>query len=475
MHKILRLTLCLSLMLSSYVSAAELPSSFADIVEKASPAVVNISTTQKVEKRKRVDLNELPDNPFDFFEFFDREMNRQRPRKATFLGSGFIIDSSGYIVTNYHVIADAEQVTVTLDGEAGETFKAKIIGKDPKTDLALLKIEAKKPLPFVNFGDATKARVGDWILVIGNPFGLNNTASAGIISGKARYLNNNQYDDYIQTDASINKGNSGGPMFNLQGEVIGVNTIILSTSGGSIGIGFAVPSTIVKSVVEQLKTKGEIVRGWLGVKIQTIDEIIQKSLALKDNKGALVAEVMKDSPADKAGIEIGDVITKFDGLEVTNMNKLPRMVADVPVNKKVELELLRKGQLIKLNVLIERPKGDPYSEGKEDGEEADAAGKGDKVILGLRVSNIEKGLISRFKLDSAITGIVVLGIDKDSILAGLGINPGDVIQQINQIPIKSIKDFDAAVKTIQKNKDKKAVLLLKQRGENRFLGFDLEE
>lgn len=448
------------------------PSTFADIIEKVNPAVVNISTVQKVEKPKPM---EMPDNLLEFFEFQERELERQKNRKITSLGSGFVVDPNGYIVTNYHVIAEAEQIEVNFSDELMGPLKAKVIGKDPKTDLALLKVESKKPLPYLTFGDSEKSRVGDWVLVIGNPFGLSGTASSGIISAKARYLNNSQYDDYIQTDASINKGNSGGPMFNTQGEVIGVNTIILSTSGGSMGIGFSVPSSIVKPVIEQLKTKGEIIRGWLGVKVQIIDEKIKKSMGLPDQKGALVAEIMKDSPADKAGIKVGDVIIKFDGKDVLNMNKLPRIVADTPINKKVDIEIIRNGKTMILKATTEKPKVDPFNEEEPNEEKQEAESKAKaKVVLGLRVDNINQSIISRFRLDSGIIGVVIVSIEKDSILADSGLMAGDVIQRVNQMPITSVDEFIEAIKRTQKRGEFHAALLVTRRGESRFLSIDLQ-
>ncbi len=315
--------------------STEVPGSFADLVEKLSPAVVNISTTQKVKGGVGImglPLDQLPDSPeFEpFREFFERFGNQGKDgegaeREVTSLGSGFIIDASGYIITNYHVIDAAEDVSVTLSDKS--QYSAKIVGKDKKSDLALLKVEAKKPLPFVELGDSDAARVGDWVIAIGNPFGLGGSVTTGILSARQRSIHAGPYDDFLQTDASINRGNSGGPLFNMQGKVIGINSAIFSPSGGNIGIGFAVPSTIAKPIIEQLKAFGRTHRGWLGVKIQEVSQEIAESVGLEKPMGALVLEADPQSPGGKAGIQAGDIITQYNGRDITEMRFLPRMVA----------------------------------------------------------------------------------------------------------------------------------------------------
>lgn len=440
---------------------------FADIIEKANPAVVNISTTQKVDRSSNFGIRDLY-TPQDLFDFFEREFGKRLSRKAYSLGSGFIVDPSGYIVTNYHVIAAADQIDVTI-GEMSnqQTYKAKVIGKDPRTDLALLKIDAKQELPYVKFGDSNKSKVGDCVVVIGNPFGLNGTATSGIISAKARDMSNSTFDDFIQTDASINKGNSGGPMFNIQGEVIGVSTMMMTTGGsGNIGIGFAIPSSTVEPVIEQLKAKGSITRGWLGVKIQPIDSKMAKALKLANTNGALVSEVTKDSPADKAGIAIGDIITSFEGKNVTYMNKLSRMVADFPINKKAELGLIRNGKSMVLSVLIEKNIYDLLDENSKR-EHAD------NFLLGLEVANINSRLESKYKIPTGTKGVVVVDVAEGSIFEDLGITAGYVIQKIDQVTINNDHDFEKAIKQIEKTPGKTSVFLFNYRGENRFIVIEL--
>ena len=321
------------------VSARSTPDSFADLAQKLLPAVVNISSSQLISKNPR---QQPPKAPQDFFkEFLDKNKKEGGRRQATSLGSGFIIDKTGFVVTNNHVIAEADEITVTLHDDT--THVARLIGRDPKTDLALLKIETDKDLPFVNWGNSKSARVGDWVVAIGNPFGLGGTVTAGIISAKQRYIRQGPYDSFLQTDASINRGNSGGPMFNMRGKVIGVNTAIFSPTGGSVGVGFSVPSSIAKSVVAQLREFGRTKRGWLGVRIQKVTSEIADSLGLEKTTGALVAEVSAKGPAGKSNILAGDVILRFDGKLVEQMRDLPRIVAETKIGKPVKVDVWRKG------------------------------------------------------------------------------------------------------------------------------------
>jgi len=451
-------------------------SGFADIVEDLLPAVVNISTSQELNVNN-TNIGNLFDNlpngsVFDGLKDLLEKQQAQKKEIAS-LGSGFIISKDGYVVTNYHVIEGADEIMVILSD--GKKIKAKITGVDKKTDLALLKIDSNTDFKFVQLGDSNKSRIGEWVIAVGNPFGLGGSVSAGIISARGRDIASGQLDGFIQTDAAINKGNSGGPMFNLKGEVIGVNTIILSTSGGSMGIGFAIPSSIVKPVIEQLKNKGEIVRGWLGVKIQYVDEKIASGMGLPNSKGALVAEVMKDSPADKAGIKIGDIVTKYDGKEVPNMHKLPRMVADTPIDKKVNIEIFRNGKSQVVSTKIVKPINDPFNDEKEaksDSEDAEATAG--KIIIGLKVADIDKNMVARYKLDTSITGVVITGFDKNAPIADSGLMPGDIIQQVNQTAIKSIKDFEKTINSIKDAKGNSAVLLVHRKGENRFIVIEIE-
>ena len=328
------------------------PESFADLAESLLPAVVNISTTQKIRGRGPEIPQFPPGSPFEEFfkEFFDRQQRRGGPRRATSLGSGFIVTGDGYVVTNNHVIADADEVTVILQDDT--KLKARIVGRDPKTDLAVLKVQPDGELPFVKFGDSDRLRIGDWVIAIGNPLGFGGTVTAGIVSALGRDINSGPYDNFIQTDASINKGNSGGPLFNLQGEVIGINTAIFSPTGGSIGIGFSIPAALARPVVNQLREFGRTRRGWLGVRIQAVTDEIAESLGLGAARGALVASVTEGGPAEKARIEAGDVILTFNEKPIEVMRQLPRAVADTSPDQEVVVTVWRKGAEISMNVVI---------------------------------------------------------------------------------------------------------------------------
>ncbi len=326
-------------------AAARGPDSISDVAEAVIDAVVNISTKQTVDMGNNAAPQLPPGSPFEEFfdEFFkNRHGQGQSPRRVNSLGSGFIIDPAGFVVTNNHVIADADEVNVILND--GTTLKAEIVGRDTKTDLALLKVRPDRPLKAVKFGDSDKLRLGEWVIAIGNPFSLGGTVTAGIVSARNRDINSGPYDNYIQTDAAINRGNSGGPLFNLNGEVIGVNTAIISPSGGSIGIGFAVPSKTVVPVIDQLREFKEVRRGWLGVRIQQVTDEIADSLSIKPPHGALIAGIDDKGPAKPAGIEPGDVIVKFDGHDIKEMRDLPKIVAETPVGKDVEVTIIRKGK-----------------------------------------------------------------------------------------------------------------------------------
>lgn len=459
------------------VSAGQMPESFADLVDELTPAVVNISTTQTIQGGANP-LGELfshnmPENsPFgELPELFKRfygdegEGGGVPSRKANSLGSGFVIDPEGYIVTNNHVIDKADEITVIFSDDTEAT--AKVIGKDAKTDIAILKVDIDKKLPFVKWGDSDKARVGDWVIAIGNPFGLGGSVSAGIISARARDINSGPFDDFIQTDAAINRGNSGGPLFNIDGKVIGVNSAIFSPSGGNVGIGFAVPTSLVESVVKQLKETGHIKRGWLGVKIQTVTDEIAESIGLKKDEGALVLEVTEDSPAGKAGVLSGDVILSFDGKAVPVMRKLPRIVAETKIGKKVPVVVWRKEKKVTLVVTV--------AELDENAEEAelshnekgdkDDSTKADETILGMGISEISRSLRKEFGISKDTQGVVVVKIDSNSPAAQKPIRRGDVITTINQEPVSDVK---AAEKLIKKAKKagRKSVLLLLTRGES---------
>lgn len=453
------LLIAIQLFFIHLVDAAVAPTSFSDVVEKSIPSVVNISTSQKITKRKQ---QFDADNPYDILrDLFEKEFGlipygrdeRSQSRRAS-LGSGFIVDPAGYIVTNNHVIDEADEITVTLSGENDKPYKAKLIGKDPKTDLAVLKIDAGSNLPFLKFGNSDEAKVGDCILVIGNPFGLGGSVSAGIISAKARNINSGHFDDFIQTDAAINIGNSGGPMLNTDGEVIGVNSVILSPSKGNIGIGFAIPSNMVQYVFKQLKEKGKIVRGQIGITVQGLDKGIADGLGLKDIKGALVSGVLKGSPAERAGIKIGDVITKINDKPITTTVQVPRIVGEIGLNKKANIEIIRDSKTINIQVTVEKAK---------DEEEIVK----EKTVFGMQVQNINPQLIKKFNLKDNAKGVLVTGVERGSLAAIVGIRPGDIIVGVNKKEVNTIKEFNAITTNIKKSGKWSATFLI-ARGENTF-------
>ena len=463
------LVLALSIALLPKLAAARgAPDSFADLAARLSPAVVNISTTQVVRGNQggQPEFQVPPGSPFeDFFkEFFERNQQKNKPRRATSLGSGFVIDSSGLVVTNNHVIAEAEEISVRFPD--GKRFKAELVGRDPKTDLALLKIDAKKSFPSLNWGDSTKSRVGDWVLAIGNPFGLGGSVTAGIISAYGRDINAGPYDDFIQTDASINRGNSGGPLFNLDGEIVGINTAIFSPSGGSVGIGFAIPSSLARNVIEQLKEFGQTRRGWLGVRIQTVTEEIAEGLGLKSARGALVAGVSKGGPAETSGIKQGDVILRFDNKKVSEMRALPRIVAETPIGKEVEVVVWRKGKKQTLPVKIAEMEEKPQKV-----TVVKKPGEPDKVeALGMMLSALTPQTRKRFELSEDVAGVLVLEVDGDGPAAEKGIRQGDVIVEVQQDVVSKPGEVVARVNQVKEAKRRSVLLLIRQRaGELRFV------
>jgi serine protease Do len=445
--------------------ARSAPQSFADLAERLLPAVVNVSTTQMSKKRRLPQMPQFPPgSPFeDFFkDFMDRNKRDGPPRKSTSLGSGFIIDPSGYIVTNNHVIEDAEEITVILQDDTN--LKAKIIGRDKKTDLALLKVEPKKPLPAVKWGNSDKSRVGDWVLAIGNPFGLGGTVTAGIISASKRDINTGPYDSYLQTDASINRGNSGGPMFNLNGDVIGVNTAIFSPSGGSIGIGFAIPSLQARAVIDQLRKFGRTRRGWLGVRIQTVTDKLAGSLKLKKAKGALVASVNEKGPAASSGLKAGDVIITFDGRKVAEMRDLPRIVAETPIDKKAKLKVWRNGETIELSVKIgELP------EDKKVAKVTALENKSAVELLGMTLTELTDPLRRRYKLDSRAKGVLVLDVKEGSAGKKGGLQAGDLIVEVAPDMVRTPKEFKDRISRAKKSKRKTVLLLTERKKVRQFI------
>jgi serine protease Do len=464
----------LSLVWSAGAFAKGVGDSFADLVEKLVPAVVNISTTQTVKgQRPGVEMPQFPPgSPFEEFfkEFFDRQQKEQRSRKVTSLGSGFIIDSTGYIVTNNHVIEGADEISVILEDMTHENLKAKLIGRDTKTDLALLKVEAGHPLPSVKFGDSDKARVGDWVVAIGNPFGLGGTVTAGIVSARARELNSGPYDDFLQTDAAINKGNSGGPMFNMAGEVIGVNSAIYSPTGGSVGIGFAIPASLARPVIDQLRKYGRTKRGWLGVRIQTVTDEIAETMGLGKPTGALIASVNSGGPADQAGIQAGDVVVKFDGKDVVDMRHLPRIVAETDIGKSVPVEILRKGKRVTVTAKVGELEESEQVANAPEKEKSTSPKKEQKKIegLGLSLAPLSQELREQYEIGPEVKGVVVTDVTEGTGAAEKGLKPGDVIVEANQEEIGSPEQLAGIVDKATQTGRKSVLLLIERQGDMRF-------
>jgi len=462
--------------------ARSAPDSFADLAAKLLPAVVNVSSTQTITAKNGGPGGgpgagpEMPMFPpgSPFEQFFKDFLNRNRQgqgngggdsqprpeRRAQSLGSGFIIDPSGLVVTNNHVIEGADEVSVTLQDNT--TLKAEIVGRDESGDIALLRVKSDKPLPTVTFGDSTQARVGDWVLAIGNPFGLGGTVTAGIVSARGRDIHQGQYDDFIQTDAAINRGNSGGPLFNMDGQVIGINTAIFSPSGGSIGIGFSIPSNMAKVTVAQLRDFGHARRGWLGVKIQQVTPDIAESLGLKDASGAMIAGTTDGGPAEQAKIRSGDIILKFAGQDVKDMHTLPRIVADAEVGKQVPVVLWRDGKEVTVQTtLAERP-NDVTLASADAGAKPDATKPTDINGLGIKVAPVSQDLKDKFQLGADQKGVVITDVAPNSAAAERGLKPGDVIMEVQQGEVGSPLDVQKRVDAAR-TEDRKFVLMLIQR------------
>jgi serine protease Do len=456
------------------------PESVAPVAEKLIEAVVNISTSQTVKGPQGVPLPKVPKgSPFEEFfdDFFSKKGNRQsQERKVSSLGSGFVIDGTeGLIVTNHHVIEGADEIVVNFSD--GSKLKVdKVLGRDTKTDLALLKVTPKKPLASVKFGSSEVLKVGDWVLAIGNPFGLGGSVTVGIISAKQRDINSGPYDDYLQTDAAINKGNSGGPLFNMQGEVIGVNTAIISPTGGSIGIGFAVPSDTAVSVIDQLRQFGETRRGWLGVRIQSVSEETAEALGIKENTGALVAAITPDSPAAAAGIRVGDVVTRFDGKEVTTMRGLPRLVAQAQIGKTVDVEILRKNERLTRQVMIGRlPEDSDKPEAEKKEERSDAPPTADsRMVAGLRLAPMNEDLRKRYGFDAKAKGVIVVEIDPQGAASKKNIRVGDLIVEAAQEPVATVADVQKAVERVRRSGRKSILFRVEDaKGDLRFVAVPL--
>ncbi len=457
------------------VRAHDKPETFADLAESLQDAVVNISTSQRVTGSRGIPIPQVPDgSPFqEFFEdFFNRNQddNNQRSRKVQSLGSGFVIDASGIIVTNNHVIADADEIIANFAD--GTKLQAEVVGRDPKTDLAVLKVEPETPLTAVELSDEEDLRVGDWVMAIGNPFGFGGTVTVGIVSALERDINSGPYDKFIQTDASINRGNSGGPLFNLDGDVVGINTAIISPTGGSIGIGFAIPAELALPVIDQLREFGETRRGWLGVRIQQVSDEIAESLGMDEAKGALVAGVTEGGPAEDAGLQPGDVVVKFDGKDVPEMRDLPRIVADTNVGKAVEVVVLRKGEQLTIEVTLGRlEEGEKLMAGRgtgNDGATADEAGEPEEV-LGLLLGDITKEARDKYKIADDVEGVLVAAVAPGSAAEEKRITAGDVIVEVGQEKVSTPEDVKNRVEELRKAGRKSALLLIAS--ENSELSF----
>jgi serine protease Do len=465
--------------------------SFAPLVKKVLPAVVNISVTQKADGDQTAEEEEpfegspfhgSPNSPFD--EMLRRFFNQQNPgggEEHAFpqvpngmphriaLGSGFIVSPSGYVVTNNHVIGDAGKVQVILQDKT--KYTAKIVGRDPKTDLAVLKINADHPLPYVTFGDSSAAQVGDWVMAVGNPFGLGGTVTTGIISARGRDINEGPYDDFLQIDAPINRGNSGGPTFNLDGQVIGINTAIYSPNGGSVGIGFAVPSNAAKNIVAQLEEHGKITRGWLGVQIQQVTPAIAASLGLNDDHGALVAVVNPDGPAAKAGLKQGDVILAFDGGAIDQLHDLPRLVASAAPGGEASLTIWRDGHKAELQARLgQLPDNNKIASASDEQDQAQAS---ESSASGIHFAPLTDRLRQELHIAKSVEGVVVTRVENGGAADEVGLTDGDVIVSINQQPVHTPEEAAAKLRDAAHSSKKTALLLLNRHGVTQYVGINL--
>ena len=459
--------------------AQTVPASFADLAEKFSPAVVDITTSSVIAAPADGQPQVPPGSPFEKFfqDFMDKNgqgggsPQQQQPERSEALGSGYVISADGYIVTNNHVIEGADDIQIEMFGADHKVYKAKLVGKDLKTDVALLKIESPEPLPFVSFGDSDKMRVGDWVVAMGNPLGQGFSVSAGIVSARGRELNGT-YDDFLQTDAAINKGNSGGPLFNMDGQVIGMNTAILSPSGGSIGIGFSMSSNVVSKVVDQLKQFGETRRGWLGVRIQDVTpDMVDAIAGLDSARGAMVTDV-PEGPSLDAGMLSGDVLLTFNGVEVPDTRELIKMVGGMPVGQSVPVEVLRNGEMITLTVVLGR---------REDAEAAalpasvEAPEPVQSEMLGLTLSDVTDALKQQFQLGDTVTGLVITAVDPLSDAGEKGIVAGDIITEAGQQPVATVADFTARIEEATAAGRKSLLLLVRRGGDPRFVALSIEQ
>jgi serine protease Do len=480
---LIRLALAVAVLVAavphSMAQTTPAPSSFADLVAKVSPAVVNVSTSRAVARSEDMPVPQFPPgSPFEEFfkDFFDRERNQQQPqqRRGFSLGSGFVVDPAGFVVTNNHVISEADEITVIFSDDS--EYKAQLIGRDTKTDLALLKIERPEPFPYVQWADSDDVRVGDWMLAIGNPFGLGSTVTAGIISARGRNINAGPYDDFIQVDAAINRGNSGGPSFTLDGRVFGVNTAIFSPSGGNVGIGFAIPANLARPVIDSLRTTGRVARGWLGVRIQSVTADIAENLGLEEAEGALVAGVTPGGPAEQAKIQPGDVILEFDGKKIDRMRNLPRIVAETPIGQESDVLLWRKGERMTVPVTLgELPEDEELAElGQPQTPNADE-NTAKVPEVGLTLGRVDDAARQQFSLAPGSKGAVITAVDPQSAAATENLKAGDLVVEVNQEEVSGPADVATKVGRLKQEGKKSALFLIDRQGDLRFVALRFKE
>jgi serine protease Do len=461
--------------ISLQAHAAPAPEGFSDLAAKVTPAVVNISSKHKSAGQQQT----TPDMPFDFpegspfgdlFKHFREPQQRQgdggEGRAMTALGSGFIIDPSGYIVTNNHVIDKASDIKVTLT--TGKEYDAKLIGADPKTDLALLKISASEPLPSVNLGNSDDLKVGDWVMAVGNPFGLGGTVTAGIVSARGRDIHEGPFDDFLQIDASINQGNSGGPTFDLAGDVVGINTAIFSPNGGSVGIGFAIPANLAKPVIAALREHGSVARGWIGVQIQEVTPEIAAAIGLEKPMGALISAVQPDSPAAKVGLQQGDVIVEFGGKPINELRDLPRLVAAQSVGHQAGVEIWRQGDKKTLSIEVAKMRDEPEVASNDEESNAPTAGEA-APALGATLATITPAVRESLNIPDGVDGVAVVGVDSDGPAAEQGLRSGDVIKQVAQKEVTSPGEVAKLVEAARQEKKSAVLLLINRQGNEIYI------
>ena len=462
-----------NIILITNLNSKEVPDSFADLVERLMPSVVNISATRVVQTRSQnpFPFQFPPGSPFeDLFKEFDKNGAPQK-RKTQSLGSGFIIDKSGIIITCNHVIQSAEGIFVKLTN--GKEYEAKVIGTDPTSDIAVIKINTKDPLKAVSFADSDKSRVGDWVIAIGNPFGLGGTVTAGIISARNRDISMGKYDDFIQTDAAINQGNSGGPLFNTRGEVVGINSAILSNTGGSVGIGFSIPSNFAKNTIDQITKFGETKRGYIGVRIQEVTKEIADSLGLKSQEGALVSSATTGGPANKAGIEAGDIILEFNNKKVDNMRKLPKIVAETPIGENVTVKIWRDKKILTKQITVTRL--EDTSEYKSENNKPAPSSFATIKELGIKVRNINNQDVEKRPNLKNKKGVYILEINTNSPLSLLPVQEGDIIIAVSNIQVSDVKNFeDIFKKELKKNLNSILLTLIDNNNQNKFIGVKIK-